>query len=109
MKELFWPRWTRDVLYHMQSRPKWQQHRPSLKKGDLVIIQTDHLPPLAWPMTRILQLIPGSDGIPRVANLPTATGLARRSINRLIRLTGADILLPGGWRFKRSPREGAFN
>ncbi|GBM02295.1 hypothetical protein AVEN_108833-1 [Araneus ventricosus] len=70
----------------MQSRPKWQQHRPSLKKGDLVIIQADHLPPLAWSMARILELTPGSDGTPRVANLHTATGPVRRSISRLIRL-----------------------
>ncbi|GBN36532.1 hypothetical protein AVEN_64299-1 [Araneus ventricosus] len=48
--------------------------------------RTDHLPPLAWPMARILELIPGSDGIPRVADLHTATGPVRRSINRLIRL-----------------------
>ncbi|GBN65959.1 hypothetical protein AVEN_145907-1 [Araneus ventricosus] len=70
----------------MQSRQKRQQLRPSLKKGDLVIVQADHLPSLAWPMARILELIPGSDGIPRVANLHTAKGLARRDINRLIGL-----------------------
>ncbi|GBM31474.1 hypothetical protein AVEN_141176-1 [Araneus ventricosus] len=77
--EFFWTKWTQDVLYRMQSRPKWKQHCPSLKKGDLVIIQADHLPPLDC----ILELIPGSDGIPRVANPHTAMGLARRSINRL--------------------------
>ncbi|GBM57265.1 hypothetical protein AVEN_58581-1 [Araneus ventricosus] len=86
MKECFWTRWIRDVLHHIQSRSKWQQHRSSLKKGDIVIIQADHLPPLAYLMARILELISGSDGIPRVANLNTATGLARRVINRLIRL-----------------------
>ncbi|GBN21433.1 hypothetical protein AVEN_138786-1 [Araneus ventricosus] len=48
MKEFFWTRWTRDVLHHMQSRPKWQQHCPSIKKGDLVIIQANNLPRLAW-------------------------------------------------------------
>ncbi|GBM47365.1 hypothetical protein AVEN_66112-1 [Araneus ventricosus] len=53
----------------------------------------------------MLELIPGSDRIPRVANLHTATGLARKSINRLIRLPVPISCAPEDG----DSREGALN
>ncbi|KAF8794361.1 hypothetical protein HNY73_002350 [Argiope bruennichi] len=86
LKHQFWSRWTRDVLHHLQARRKWQQPCPPLSVGDLVLIQTDNMSPLSWPLARILEIIPGTDGIPRVALLRTPSGLAKRAINRLIAL-----------------------
>ncbi|XP_055924606.1 uncharacterized protein LOC129956700 [Argiope bruennichi] len=86
LKHQFWNRWTRDVLHHLQARRKWHQHRPPLSVGDLVLIQADNMPPLSWPLARILEIIPGTDGIPRVALLRTPSGPAKRAINRLIAL-----------------------
>ncbi|XP_055932043.1 uncharacterized protein LOC129962322 [Argiope bruennichi] len=80
------PGWTRDVLHHLQARRKWHQHRPPLSVGDLVLIQADNMPPLFWPLARILEILPGTDGIPRVALLRTPSGPAKRAINRLIAL-----------------------
>ncbi|KAF8791055.1 hypothetical protein HNY73_005984 [Argiope bruennichi] len=79
-------RWTIDILHHLQARRKWHQHRPPLSVGDLVLIQADNMPPLSWPLARILEIIPGTDGIPRVALLRTSSGPAKRAINRLIAL-----------------------
>ncbi|XP_055928117.1 uncharacterized protein LOC129959324 [Argiope bruennichi] len=78
--------WTRDVLHHLQARRKWHQHRPPLSVGDLVLIQADNMPPLSWPLARILEILLGTDGIPRVALLRTPSGPAKRAINRLIAL-----------------------
>ncbi|KAF8766344.1 hypothetical protein HNY73_019417 [Argiope bruennichi] len=85
LKHQFWNRWTRDVLHHLHVRRKWHQHRPPLSV-DLVLIQTDNMPPLSWPLARILEIIPGTDGIPRVALLCTPSGPAKRAINRFIAL-----------------------
>ncbi|KAF8795481.1 hypothetical protein HNY73_003325 [Argiope bruennichi] len=79
-------RWTRDVLQYLQARRKWYQHCPPLDVGDLVLIQTDNMPPLSWPLARILEIIAGTDGIPRVALLRTPSGPAKRAISRLIAL-----------------------
>ncbi|KAF8797168.1 hypothetical protein HNY73_001462 [Argiope bruennichi] len=86
LKHQFWNRWTRDVLHHLQARRKWHQHRPPLSVGDLVLIQADNMPPLSWPLARILEILLGTDGIPRVALLRTPSGPAKRAINRLIAL-----------------------
>ncbi|XP_055928594.1 uncharacterized protein LOC129959728 [Argiope bruennichi] len=86
LKHQFWSRWTIDILHHLQARRKWHQHRPPLSVGDLVLIQADNMPPLSWPLARILEIIPGTDGIPRVALLRTSSGPAKRAINRLIAL-----------------------
>ncbi|KAF8797117.1 hypothetical protein HNY73_001421 [Argiope bruennichi] len=94
LKHQFWSRWTRDVLHHLQARRKWHQYRPPLSIGDLILIQADNMPPLSWPLARILEIIPGTDGIPRVALLRTPSGPAKRAIHCT---TGADMPRPGGW------------
>ncbi|KAF8791596.1 hypothetical protein HNY73_006438 [Argiope bruennichi] len=86
LKHQFWSRWTRDVLHHLQARWKWHQHRPPLSVGDLVLIQTDNMPPLSWPLACILEIIPGTNGIPRVVLLRSPSGPAKRAINRVISL-----------------------
>ncbi|CAL1275031.1 unnamed protein product [Larinioides sclopetarius] len=45
----------------------------SLKPGSLMYIVIDHTPPLSWPLTPVVHLIPGPEGISRVANLKTPT------------------------------------
>ncbi|KAF8768404.1 hypothetical protein HNY73_021227 [Argiope bruennichi] len=87
LKHQFWNRWTKSTSStHLQARRKWHQHRPPLSVGDLVLIQADNMPPLSWPLARTLEIIPGTDGIPRVALLRTPSGPAKRAINRLIAL-----------------------
>lgn len=80
-----WHRWQQEYLHTLQNRPKWHSPRENLKVGDLVLIHQTS-PPLTWPRGRITALYPGSDGIPRVAEVETATSSFRRPVVKLARL-----------------------
>ncbi|GFU49793.1 integrase catalytic domain-containing protein [Trichonephila clavipes] len=84
LRQHFWDRWHKEVLHHYQSRPKWKASQSEVQVGNLVLISDDNIPPLSWPMARILKLIPGTDGTNRVAILQTGSGLTRRSINKIV-------------------------
>ncbi|CAB0038991.1 unnamed protein product [Trichogramma brassicae] len=86
MRDLFWSRWRREVLTQMQQRSKWLTARESLKPGDMVLLKDDLCPPSAWPLARVDQVHPGSDGLVRVATIRTADSTFTRPIVKLIKL-----------------------
>lgn len=81
MSQHFWSRWTRDYLHNLQQRGKWkfQTNTPDLK-GALVILKDKNTPPLCWPLGRITDVHPGSDGIVRVVSVLTRHGTVKRAI-----------------------------
>lgn len=83
LKQEFWERWTTEYLNELQQRNKWKTQFVNLKTGDMVIIKEDNSPVMKWPLGRIVQVHPGDDGVVRVAEVKTATGLFKRSIHRL--------------------------
>ncbi|UYV63002.1 hypothetical protein LAZ67_2002805 [Cordylochernes scorpioides] len=56
--------------------------RRQLKVGDVLIGQ-ENLKRMFWPKGRIVNLIPGKDGIVRVAHVKTSTGTLIRALQRL--------------------------
>ncbi|XP_012228825.2 uncharacterized protein [Linepithema humile] len=67
----------------LQQRTKWKFGAISLKPGQLVIIQEDNTPPLCWPLARIEEVHPGTDGIVRAATVRTNKGTYKRPATRL--------------------------
>ncbi|UYV73955.1 hypothetical protein LAZ67_11001581 [Cordylochernes scorpioides] len=57
--------------------------RRQLKVGDVVLIGQENLKRMFWPKGRIVNLIPGKDGIVRVAPVKTSTGTLIRALQRL--------------------------
>lgn len=49
----------------------------------MVIIKEDNIPSLRWPLGRITNVVIGDDGLVRVADVRTSTGIFRRAIHRL--------------------------
>ncbi|GFT40870.1 hypothetical protein TNCV_378201 [Trichonephila clavipes] len=43
-------------------------------ENQLVLLKDPNTKPLDWPMGRILEVFPGSDGLVRVVNVKTSTG-----------------------------------
>ncbi|KAI5637925.1 hypothetical protein NE865_09300 [Phthorimaea operculella] len=82
-RQQFWNRWQRDYISELQQRTKWKTNTDKLRIGDLVLIQEDNVPPINWRLGRVEQLIPGSDGISRVADIKTVRGTIRRALTRL--------------------------
>jgi Family of unknown function (DUF5641) len=68
----------------MQRRSKWRSGKVKLPEvGELVIIRDDGLPYQRSKMGRILNLIAGQDGVTRVADVQTSSGVVRRAMCRL--------------------------
>ncbi|GFW64709.1 integrase catalytic domain-containing protein [Trichonephila clavipes] len=76
----FWNRWSTESL----TRAKWSVQNPNLMENQL--LQDPNTKPLDWPMGRILEAFPGSDGLARVVNVKTSTGILKRAITKVVPL-----------------------
>jgi len=68
----FWKQWRLEYLTSLQTRPKWSKNMPNIKVGSVVILKTDTVPPLHWPLAVISEVHPGSDGV--IRNVTVRTG-----------------------------------
>ncbi|XP_066585612.1 uncharacterized protein [Prorops nasuta] len=101
--DTFWKKWSSEYLHTLQHRPKWQNSNSEFGEGDLVLVKVPNNPPRMWTLGRILKLVPGVDGVARVAVLKTARKeIQRRSIFTLLsgilglfRLSSLLLKLPG--------------
>ncbi|XP_061711570.1 uncharacterized protein LOC133520886 isoform X2 [Cydia pomonella] len=64
-------------------RTKWRQAKGQLAAGTMVVIKEDNLPPMKWKLGRIVSVIAGSDGINRVADIRTSSGIIRRAFSKI--------------------------
>ncbi|XP_050301507.1 uncharacterized protein LOC126739751 [Anthonomus grandis grandis] len=81
--EHFWSRWSREYIHELQQRHKWKRSSGNVDIGQLVLIRDENLPPTRWRLGRVLKLIPGKDGINRVAFVKTADSELSRAVTRL--------------------------
>jgi len=83
LHQSFWKRWSTEYLTLLQSRPKWINHQPNVKLGDLVLLISPNQAPTNWKLGRIERIHPGTDGVVRVATVRTANGTFLRPIVKL--------------------------
>ncbi|CAK1597961.1 unnamed protein product [Parnassius mnemosyne] len=83
LRQHFWERWSKEYVSELQQRVKWRSCKDSLKINDLVVVKEDNLPPLKWKLGRVVAIHPGADGIVRVADIRTSTGIIKRAFNRI--------------------------
>ncbi|GFT83072.1 integrase catalytic domain-containing protein [Trichonephila clavipes] len=86
LRDKFWNRWSTEYLTHLQTRAKWSEQNPNLMENQLVLLKDPNTKPLDWPMGRILEVFPGSDGLVRVVNVKTSTGILKRAITKVVPL-----------------------
>ncbi|XP_049868077.1 uncharacterized protein LOC126378158 isoform X1 [Pectinophora gossypiella] len=79
MQQTFWRQWHKQYLVMLQSRPKWQNQQPNLQKGTMVLLRSDSISPLSWPVGRIVNVIPGRDNLVRALDVKTAKGFIVRT------------------------------
>ncbi|GFS51943.1 integrase catalytic domain-containing protein [Trichonephila clavipes] len=79
LRDKFWNHWSTEYLTHLQTRVKWSVQNPNLMENQLVLLKDLNTKPLDWPMGRILEVFPGSDGLVRVVNVKTSTGILKTS------------------------------
>lgn len=76
-------RYKSEYLHRLQQRPKWLKPNQNLKIGQLFLIKDDNRNIQQWPLGRIIETHPGSDGLVRVVTLKTQSGLLKRPIHKL--------------------------
>lgn len=61
LADIFWNRWRREYLQNLQTRSKWQETRPNIEPGDVVLLSETGLNRNDWPVG-IVQTALASDG-----------------------------------------------
>ena len=89
----FWNRWHREYLQTLQSRTKWTKTQPNLQVGDIVILKEDKLFTCHWPLAKIIETYPGTDGLVRVALVKTSTSTYKRPVTKLALLHREEELI----------------
>ncbi|XP_011164918.1 uncharacterized protein LOC105199478 [Solenopsis invicta] len=97
----------RSYFWQLQQRAKWLKSNRQLQVGDLVLFKDKLAPPTKWPLTRMVQLHPGKDGLTRVATIRSSTSELVRPVNRLILLPVHEQTLVKFSQFESSMAGGA--
>jgi len=71
VRQDFLKRWSHEYLQELQNRSKWTRKQKTVAVGDLVVIKEDNMPPLQWPLGRIVTVHAGKDGAIRVVSIRT--------------------------------------
>lgn len=79
----FWKYWSKEYLDQFQPREKWNDEKPNIKVGHIVVVSEDNLPPSKWSIGKVTALYPGSDGLVRVVDVKIGNSIKRRPIHRL--------------------------
>lgn len=87
IRQHFWARWSIEYVSELQQRGKWRDNTEDLRQDTLVLIKDNNMPPMKWSMGRIERTFPGKDGINRVADIRTSTGITRRAFSKICPLT----------------------
>lgn len=90
----FWNKWRREYLPTLQNRIKWQDVRPNLKEGDLVLLKDSQVKRNDWPMALVTKTFPDQDGKVRKIEIKvTRSGSAKtflRPVSETILLKSAE-------------------
>ncbi|XP_055613757.1 uncharacterized protein LOC129760180 [Uranotaenia lowii] len=90
-QQLFWYHWQTEYLKELQRQSTTNPQQVNLKIGQVMILQDDLLPPVRWPLVRIMELHPGADGVTRVVTIRTPTGaIFKRAVVKLCPLPTMD-------------------
>ena len=82
----FWKRWRKEYLQTLQQRQKWNDRKPNLQDGDVVLIVENDTPRNLWKLGRVTKTFPDQNGLVRTVELKTQTMTTRRPVNKLVLL-----------------------
>lgn len=82
----FRTRWQSEYILSLQRMARWQRSTPNISIGDFVLLAEDNEKSKQWPMGRIINTFPGSDGHVRVVAIKTVNGITRRDVRRIRRI-----------------------
>ena len=83
LADVFWKRWLLEYLPSLQERQKWLRPRRNFVVGDLVLIADERVHRGQWPLGRVVEVHPGSDGFTRSVKVATRTTVLSRPVTKL--------------------------
>ncbi|XP_030609347.1 uncharacterized protein LOC115796997 [Archocentrus centrarchus] len=86
LADQFWTHFIRHYLSTLQPRSKWHKDTSQLKLGTIVMVVDPQLPRALWPLGRVTEVIPGTDGRVRTAVVQVKDKTYTRPVARLIAL-----------------------
>ena len=82
----FWTRWRKDYLPTLTRRARWVGTAPDYRAGELVLMKEENPVKGKWELARVLRTMPADDGIVRVVEVRTKSGVVVRPVSKLARL-----------------------
>jgi hypothetical protein len=79
----FWHRWMSEWLPSLNARKKWFKDRENLQVGDVVMVVSTDTSRGQWPLGRIEETHPGTDGNVRVVTVKVGKKLIKRPVVKL--------------------------
>ena len=89
MADQFWHRWLKEYLPVLQLRQKWTLPHRNFKVGDLVLVVNENGPRCQWPLGRVLEVYPDTEGLVRQVDVKVGDKIFKRPIVKLCLLEGA--------------------
>ncbi|XP_071044416.1 uncharacterized protein [Parasteatoda tepidariorum] len=83
-----------DYLGQLRESYRKKNNVPVPKVGDIVLVWSDNIKRLNWPMARILETYPSQDGLVRLAKIKTKSGVFIRPVQKLcpMELDSCDVI-----------------
>ena len=79
----FWYRWRTEYLNELNQQMKNSPIKVDIPIGSIVVLKDELLPPVQWPLARVMRLHPGKDDTTRVVTLRTASGVLQRPTSKI--------------------------
>ena len=76
LADQFWKPWSREYTPLLQRRQKWNNSRRNLAAGDIVLIADETTTRRCWPLARVIEVMPDSDGFVRLVKVKTTTDIS---------------------------------
>ncbi|XP_038113822.1 uncharacterized protein LOC119767919 [Culex quinquefasciatus] len=92
--QTLWKIWTTQYLSDLHNRTKWTQQKDNIRVGTMVVLMCENIPPLKWPLARVIEVHPGQDGCVRVVTVRTKDGTFKRGVSKICVLPIRDNTVP---------------
>lgn len=80
----FWKRWSQEYLPQLHKRRKWTTLNQQVKIGDLAVLKVDNIAIMKWNLVRVVNILPGDDGVVRVVSIQTPDGaVMKRPVTKI--------------------------
>lgn len=87
--DAFWERWVNEYLPLLQTRQKWTEETRNFEIDDVVLVLEEKMTRNRWPLGRIIEVQPGSDGLVRSVRVRMNGSEYARPISKLCLLEEA--------------------